>query len=300
MILVVGATGDLGSRVARRLRSEGQSVRCLVRAGTDDSGLQQIGAQVVPGDLTVPASLGAVCAGIGTVIATATAIGRRLAGANSASIGEVDEKGMLALVDAAEAAGVQRFVYLSFAGVDSPVGTPLEHAKLAVEKRLSISPMQTVIVRADAFQEVHLAAMARFDIASGKAAIIGKGNTKRRWVATEDVAALLCAVALESAPPALIEVGGPELLTKKEAVAVVQDLTHRRMKVQRMPLPVARLAVRLLNRRNDALASAFGAGIHQDLYEAAWDDQPLRQRGITPKPATDFLREQASQLPQQP
>ena len=299
MILVVGATGDLGSRVARRLRSEGQSVRCLVRAGTDDSGLQQIGAQVVPGDLTVPASLGAVCAGIGTVIATATAIGRRLAGANSPSIGAVDEKGMLALVDAAEAAGVQRFVYLSFAGVDSPVGTTLEHAKLAVETRLSISPMQRVIIRSDAFQEVHLAAMARFDIASGKAAIIGKGNTKRRWVATEDVAALLCAVALESAPPALLEVGGPELLTKKEAVAVVQDLTHRRMKVQRMPLPVARLAVRLLNRRNDALASAFGAGIHQDLYEAAWDDQLLRQRGITPKPATDFLQEQASQLPQQ-
>jgi uncharacterized protein YbjT (DUF2867 family) len=299
MILVVGATGDLGSRVARRLRSEGQSVRCLVRAGTDDSGLHQIGAEVVRGDLTVPASLGGACAGVGTVIATATAIGRRLAGANSPSIGEVDEKGMVSLVDAAEAAGVQRFVYLSFAGVDHYIGTPLEHAKLAVEKRLSISLMQTVIVRSDAFQEVHLAPLARFDIASGKAAIIGKGNTRRRWVATEDVAALLCAVALESAPPALIEVGGPELLTKKEAVAVVQDLTHRRMKVQRMPLPVARLAVRLLNRRNDALASAFGAGIHQDLYEATWDDQPLRQRGITPKPATDFLRQQASQLPQQ-
>jgi uncharacterized protein YbjT (DUF2867 family) len=299
MILVVGATGDLGSRVARRLRSEGQPVRCLVRASTDDSGLRQLGAEVVRGDLTVPAGLGAACEGIDTVIATATAIGRRLARANSPSIGDVDEKGMVSLVDAAEAAGVQRFVYLSFAGVDTPVGTPLEHAKLAVEERLRTTSMQTVIVRADAFQEIHLAPMARFDIASGKAAIIGKGNTRRRWVATEDVAALLCAVALESAPPALLEVGGPELLTKKEAVAIVQDLTHARMKIQRMPLPVARLAVRLLHRRNDALASALGAGIHQDLYEATWDDQPLRQRGINPKAATDFLREQTSQLPNQ-
>jgi uncharacterized protein YbjT (DUF2867 family) len=298
MILVVGATGDLGGRVTARLCSQGQPVRCLVRSSTGDAGLSGIGAEVVQGDLTIPASLGAACEGIDIVLATATAIGRRLAGAGSSTIGEVDEKGMLSLVDAAEAAGVQRFVYLSFTGVGEPVGTLLEHAKLAVEKRLNSSAMQTVIVRADAFQEVHLAPMGRFDMGSGKAAIIGKGNTKRRWVATEDVAALLCAVALEPAPAALIEFGGPEPLTKNQAVAIAQDLTHRKMKVQRMPRPVARLLVLLLRRRNDALASAFGAGLHQDLNEASWDDQPLRQRGITPKSATDFLREQASQLRQ--
>jgi uncharacterized protein YbjT (DUF2867 family) len=297
MILVVGATGDLGSRVARRLRAEGQPVRCLVRAGTNDAALREMGAEVVRGDLTAPASLGAACEGIDTVIATATAISRRLSGARSSSIGEVDEKGMLSLVAAAEAAGVRRFVYLSFTGVDAPVGTPLEQAKLAVEKRLGNSSLQAVIARADAFQEVHLAPMARFDMAGGKAAIVGKGNTARRWVATEDVAALLCAAALESAPPSLIEFGGPEPLTKNEAVAIAQDLTHRRMKVRRMPRAIARLLVRLLRRRNDALASAFGAGLHQDLYQATWDDTPLRQRGIEPRKATDFLSEQARELP---
>ncbi|MCU1517024.1 MAG: NAD-dependent epimerase/dehydratase family protein [Pseudarthrobacter sp.] len=297
MILVVGATGDLGSRITRRLRAEGQPVRCLVRTGSNDAGLRGIGAEVVGGDLTVPASLGAACEGIDTVIATATAMGRRLSGASSSSIREVDGKGMLALVAAAETAGVRRFVYLSFTGIEAPVGSPLEHAKVAVEKRLRNSSMQTVIARADAFQEVHLSPMARFDMGGGKAAIVGRGNTRRRWVATEDVAALLCAVALEAAPPALVEFGGPELLTKNETVAIAQDLTHRRMKVQRMPRPVARLLVRLFKRRNDALASVFGAGLHQDLNEATWDDQPLRQRGIDPRKATDFLREQAAHLP---
>ncbi|MDQ0692435.1 SDR family oxidoreductase [Arthrobacter sp. W4I7] len=299
MILIVGATGDLGGRVTSRLRLEGRSVRCLVRTSTDDAGLRGIGAEVVRGDLTMPASLRAACGGADVLIATATAMTRRLAGARSPSIREVDEEGMVALVEAAEAAGVQRFVYLSFAGVEASIGTPLEHAKLVVERRLNGSTMQTVIVRADAFQEVHLAPVARFDMATGKAAIIGKGNTRRRWVATEDVASLLCSVALETDPPALIEFGGPEPLTKNEAIAVAQDLTHRRMKVQRMPRPVARLLVRLLKRRNDALASAFGAGVHQDLNEATWDDEPLRRRGIKPKAATDFLREQASRLPTQ-
>ena len=85
----------------------------------------------------------------------------------------------------------------------------------------------------------------------------------------------------------------PEAMTKNEAVALVQDTTGRRMKVQQMPRPVARLAMRLLNKRNNALASAFGAGLLQDIRPADWDDEPLRQRGIKPTPASDFLREQA-------
>lgn len=296
MILVVGASGDLGSRVVRRLRSEGQPVRCLVRGSKGEHPLDEVGAEIVRGDLTAPESLPAACEGVDTVIATATAIGRRLAGSSPASIRQVDEEGMGSLADAAEAAGVHRFVYMSFTGVEHSIGTPLEVAKLAMERRLRNSSMQTVIARADAFQEVHLGPLARFDMAAGKAAIIGKGKTRRRWVATEDVAALLCAVALEPAPPALIEFGGPEALSKNEAVSIAESLTGRPMKVQHMPRLAARLAVRLLKRRNDALSSAFGAGLHQDLYEATWDDEPLRQHGITPKTATEFLREQATQL----
>ncbi len=94
------------------------------------------------GDLTDPPSLSAACEGVDTVVATATAIGRRLAGAGGPSIREVDELGMLALVDAAETAGVARFVYVSYAGVDAGLGTPIERAKLAVERRLATSRMQ--------------------------------------------------------------------------------------------------------------------------------------------------------------
>ena len=37
---------------------------------------------------------------------------------------------------------------------------------------------------------------------------------------------------------------------------------------------------------DDALATVFGAGVHQDTVEATWDDAPLRQRGITPRSAS--------------
>jgi uncharacterized protein YbjT (DUF2867 family) len=290
MILVVGGTGELGGQVVRLLTGQTE-VRCLLRVGK-----QVADVDVVRGDLTDPASLRAACRGVDTVIATATAIGRRLAGLPGPSIRAVDEAGMLALVDAAESAGVRRFVYVSYAGVDAGLGTPLERAKLAVEERLRRAELARVIVRPDAFQEVHLGPLGRFDLAQGKVSVIGTGEARQRWVGRDDVAALVAAVALEPDPPTLIEFGGPEALSRNEAVTVAEELLHRRIKVTRMPAPAARLAIRLLNRTNDGLASALGGGLLQSLHDATWTDEPLRARGIVPRSATDFLRTQAEQL----
>jgi uncharacterized protein YbjT (DUF2867 family) len=296
MLLIVGGTGDLGSRVVRRLREHDADVRCLVRPTTEATSLRDLGADVVGGDLTDSGSLVSACSGVDTVVATATVIGRRLAGARKPSIHEVDEVGMASLIDAAESSDVRRFVYTSYAGADVGLGAPLERAKVATEKRLASSGMQTVVVRPDAFQEIHLGPLARFDMAAGKVAVIGAGDTKRRWVSTDDVADLIAIAAVEPDPPAVITFGGPESISKNEAIAVAERLTGRTFKVRRMPTTAARLAMRLLSKPNDALASVFGAGLLQDLHPGNWDDQPLRDRGITGKPASEFLREQAQLL----
>jgi uncharacterized protein YbjT (DUF2867 family) len=293
VIFVVGGTGELGGRVVKLLREQGHVVRCLVRPGSDGEELRSRGAEIVSGDLANHASLAGACEGAGTVVATATVIGRRLAGARSPSIREVDQDGMSALVDAAEAASVERFVYVSFAGADAQLGTPLERAKIATEQRLRRSSMRCVIVRPDAFQDIHLAPIGRFDIAGGKVAVFGKGDTRRRWVSTDDVAALVAALAVEPDPPAMVEFGGPEALSRNEAIAVAEQVTGRPIKRQRMPRPVARLGMRLLARPNDALASVFGAGLLQDLVASSWDDTPLKERGINAKSASQFIREQA-------
>jgi len=293
MILVVGGTGDLGGRVVAHLRSAGQDVRCLVRPTSDDAGLRAQGVDVVSGDLTDGASLNRACEHIEVVVATATSIARQLSGRRTPSMHEVDNLGMCSLVDAAERAQVERFVYVSYAGVDTALDSPLERAKIAVEDRLSRTPMAVCIVRPDAFQEIHLAPIGRFDIAAGKVAIFGRGDTPRRWIATEDVAALVAAVATEAHPPRVIEVGGPEALSRNDAIAAAERFTGRKMKRQRMPRPLARIGMRVLDKRNPALASVFGAGLLQDLQPATWDDAALQERGVTPRSASDFLRQQA-------
>src|SRR5690349_16578988 len=247
MILVVGGSGDLGRRVVRRLCVAGHEVRCLVRAGTDAGALRDLGADVVRGDLTDPSSLPAACTGAQTVVASATAIARVLAGARHPSIREVDDIGMSSLVEAAQDAEVERFVYLSYAGADAALGMPLERAKAAVEGRLSRSSMRRVVVRPDAFQEIHLAPIGRFDVRAGRAAVFGTGETPRRWVATEDVAALVAAVTVEADPPDVVTFGGPEAISRNEAIAIAERAAGRPFKVQRMPRAVARVGMRLLN-----------------------------------------------------
>jgi uncharacterized protein YbjT (DUF2867 family) len=293
VILVVGGSGDLGSRIVRRLREGEHEVRCLVRRDTDAASLRELGADVVRGDLADPASLPAACEGAQAAVASATAIARVLAGAKHPSIHEVDEVGMTSLVEAAEGAGVERFVYVSYAGVDASLGTPLERAKAVTERRLARSPMRRVVVRPDAFQEIHLAPIGRFDIHAGKVAVFGRGDTKRRWVATEDVAALVAAVAVEVDPPDIITFGGPEAISRNEAIAIAEQANGRRIKVQRIPRAVARLGMRLLDRPNPAMATIFGTGLMQDLLQVTWDDVPLRERGIAPRTASAWLQEQA-------
>ena len=296
MILMVGSTGDLGGRVVRQLRGREQPVRCLVRPQTDAADLEALGVHVVRGDLTDPPSLRSSCTDVDMVVCTATAIGRRLAAGVGPSIREVDELGIGALTAAAEEAGVTRFVYVSYAGVEAGLNFPLERAKIATERRLRASAMQATIIRPDAFQELHLVATGCFDLRAGKVAVIGKGATRIRWVSADDVAALIAAVAVEAAPPPLIEFGGPESISRNETIAVAEKFVGRTMKRRGMPRFLARVAMRVLARPNPALASVFGVGLLIELSPQTWDDAPLRARGFEPRSATDFLAEQARAL----
>jgi NADH dehydrogenase len=102
MILIVGATGKLGGRIARELLSRGLKVRALVRPASAAGALQRLGAEIVIGDLKDPASLLAACAGADTVITTANTA--RRGGADT--VDTVDRTGSRALIDAARATGV--------------------------------------------------------------------------------------------------------------------------------------------------------------------------------------------------
>ena len=74
MILVVGATGQLGRLVVRRLRAQDRPVRALIRSDAAAEALSDTGADLVRGDLRDPASLAAAVAGVDAIVATANSL----------------------------------------------------------------------------------------------------------------------------------------------------------------------------------------------------------------------------------
>jgi uncharacterized protein YbjT (DUF2867 family) len=224
-------------------------------------------------------------------VSTANSIARTLDGERGLTIHDVDIEGYASLIEAAERAGAERFVFVSAA---APPGAaklaPLFAAKAETEERLHRSHLRPVIVRPDMFQEVWLSPVTRFDWPNGRLTIFGRGDAKARYVATDDVAALTASLALEDDPPEVVEFGGPEAITRNEAADLFERECGRRMHRRHVPRAALRVGAAVLRRPKPTLASLMGSALAADLADAAWDDAPLRACGIEPRSTTDYVR----------
>lgn len=235
MILVVGSTGFLGSDVVRRLAGSGHQVRALVRATSDPAKralLEAAGATLVEGDLKDRASLQRACAGVDTVISTASATLSRSGGDTLES---VDRDGQMGLVAAADAAGVRHFIYVSFSGNNTDV-FPLSEAKRGVEKRLREGRTKYTIVRPSYFMEVWLSPMLGFDPAGGTVRIYGTGDQPMSMISVPDVAAYVVGcVENAAAENQTIELGGPEPTTYNAVVGMYEKALGRSIAREHVP-----------------------------------------------------------------
>ena len=110
-VLLTGATGFVGSAVARALLGRGHAVRALARPGGDRRNLAGIDIEIVEGDLTDAGSLARAIAGCRFLVHVAADY--RLWVPDEASMLAANVEGTRALMRAALAAGVERVVHCS-------------------------------------------------------------------------------------------------------------------------------------------------------------------------------------------
>ncbi len=149
MILVVGATGNLGGAITRMLLAQGQPVRILVRPQSNYQALADLGVQVVPGDLKERSSLNAACEGVDIVISTASG-GQR---GGEDTVETVDWEGHRNLIDAAKTAGVKQFIFVSVAFADPQSPVPIFQAKGRTEDYLRESGLPYTIIAPNMFMD---------------------------------------------------------------------------------------------------------------------------------------------------
>jgi uncharacterized protein YbjT (DUF2867 family) len=217
-VLVVGATGALGRPVVQMLLAQGVAVRALNRHPAQAADLAARGAEVIAGDLTDAASLERACAGATRVLAAAHAILGRCRWRSEA----VDGAGHRALIAAARAAGVRRFVYTSACGAGP--GHPIDffRTKHAMEQVLLASGLDAVILRPTAFMEHHVHALnGQAVLDKGKARLIGPGTKPRNFVCAADVARFALRALLDDPPPfRRLDIGGHGQHSNAEVAAL--------------------------------------------------------------------------------
>lgn len=150
-ILITGATGFVGSAIARRLVAEGETVRVIVRAGTDPANLAGLDVERYPGDLLDPETLKRALKGCSGLIHAAADYRLWVPDPDMMMCVNVDATRTLMLL--ALEAGVERIVYTSsvatlhvgyggvsdessVAGVDEMIGT-YKLSKFLAEEEVS-------------------------------------------------------------------------------------------------------------------------------------------------------------------
>lgn len=278
MILIVGASGHLGSVVAQHLLVQGKTVRVMTRTPSTLAHLQQQGAEVVSGDLRDPASLLNACQGVEQVLATAHA----LTGKGDNNPHTVDDAGNRHLIDMARDAGVKHFIFVSVLGAGPDAPLEFFRIKYRTEEYLRASGLTFTILRPGAFMDLWAGLIGQPMLKQGKTTIFGRGDNPVNFVAVEDVARFVC-TALEDprAHNQVIEVAGPESLTLNQVAETFARASGRPAKKRHVPLPMMRVMSIVMRPVNPALSRLIGAGIYMDTANQSYDpSQSARTFGV--------------------
>ena len=261
MILIVGASGRLGTAVVRHLLAQGKSILVMTRNPSGLAHLKQQGVEIVSGDLRDRASLVSACQGVEQVLAAAHA----LDGKGDNNPRTVDDMGNRYLIDAAKAAGVKHFIFVSGQSVNPD--SPLEffRIKYRTEEYLRASGLNFTILRPGAYMELWVQLIGQPIREQGKTTIFGRGTNPINFVSVEDVARYV-SIALDDprARNGVIEIGGPENLTMNQVAEIFERASGRQAKKRHIPLPMMRVMSILLQSLNPAMSRLIRNGIFMD------------------------------------
>ncbi|BAY08082.1 SDR family oxidoreductase [Calothrix sp. NIES-2098] len=240
-LLIVGATGTLGRQVARRAIDEGYKVRCLVRSTKKAAFLKEWGAELVSGDLCYPQTLPSALEGVTAIIDAATS-----RPTDSLSIKQVDWDGKVALIQAAKAAGVERFIFFSILEADKYPEVPLMEIKRCTELFLAESGLNYTILRLAGFLQ-GLIGQYGIPILENQPVWVTGESSPVAYMDTQDIAKFaIRALSVPETEKQTFPVVGTRAWSAEEIISVCERLSGKEARVTRMPLNLLRTVQRFL------------------------------------------------------
>jgi NAD(P)H dehydrogenase (quinone) len=227
LILITGASGRIGGRVADLLSRGGYRLRLMTRNAERAPHLP--GTELVHGDYAEPASLPAVFTGVGKalIVSASGEPGKRALRHRNA-------------FEAAARARVAHIVYLSLQGSGSDSKYPYSRDHFLSEQFLALTRVPYTVLR-DSFYIDMFLKEDKFDADGILRGPAGKG--RGAFVSREDVATA-AAASLRAPHEGIYDVTGPEALTLTAVAERLSALTGRELRYEEEPVEAMRARLR--------------------------------------------------------
>ena len=237
-ILVLGGTGHYGRHIVQSLLSKAAPVRVLSRNPANARKILGEVPQIVAGDITAKESVAGALDGVGAAVISVSAFAPKLI----RKLKLIEEDSVLAVLAAAERAGVSRIVYMSTYGTSqhAPRGIDLETAriKFEVENALAGSDFNWTVLGAAPSMQIFFAM-----IRGNSMMVPGGGPPALPTVSPVDVGEIAAQTVLrQDLPGKRFRMVGPEAISFPEAAKRISSVAGRTIRFRKIPLVLPKLA----------------------------------------------------------
>ncbi len=234
-VLVVGATGALGSVVAGKLSAAGRNVRAGSR---NPDRIEQSHVHPVRVDIRNPEQVQEAVTGAQVVVSSLHGLAPPTRNNHP---GIVDGTGVKALIGRARDAGIEHFVLISAQGAAADGPSRFLRLKHESEVALRASGIGYTILRPPAFMEVHALRFMGEPMRAGKPVpFVGSGHVPIEWISTRDVSdAVVESIGNASRRNTTIALKGAETMSRLEALEVLEEALGREARRRHLPRSVA-------------------------------------------------------------
>jgi uncharacterized protein YbjT (DUF2867 family) len=287
-VLVVGATGQLGGAIARKLIASGVAVRALAR-NRDALARFAAHAEIAPVDLRDVRKVTEACRGVDQIVATAN----NNMGKGATSPTRIDLSAYQNLCAAARNTGVRRLLYVSMRGVAQDGPVDIFRIKWYIEDAIRRSGVPHVMLRPSAFMEVWIdEVLAKGIRDKGVATIFGDGTAVANYIALDDVVDFAVKVLSRAdVVNEAVEIGGPSSMSQNEVATLLERRLKSSGKRRHVPVAALRLLPPIIRPFNEVAARLVTLGLYAATHSTPFPEwrKSAERFGVAPRAVETYI-----------
>lgn len=289
-VLVIGASGLVGRRLAQALLAEGQPVRCLARSPAKLEDLATAGCEIDRGDIADLAAVQGATESVAAVYVSIHTLSPQPGGGAGARFMAVETRGLQNVLTACRSHGVRRVIYVTSLGIAPDAPGEWLRERWRTEQLLLNSGLDVTVIRPG-----HIVGIGGrgFDTVVSQAkrrtaVTLGGDRPKMRAIAVDDLIYYLAGVLDDPRTfGQRYEVGSDDVLSMNEMIDAVADLLGK-AHPRKVQIPGALLgALAPLVERMGKLPRGALKGLLDSLKVDGIGD-PMPIRAVLPRPLLSF------------